>query len=145
MAENTTSSILVNAAPADVMAVIADFEAYPQWAHGVKKARILKEGDDGRPSEVYFEVDAAPIRDQYTLTYAWEDERAVRWHLREGKMLKAMDGSYELEDLGDGVTEVAYRLVVDISVPMIGMLKRKAEKVVIDTALKGLKRRVENP
>jgi hypothetical protein len=26
---------------------------------------------------------------------------------------------------------------------MIGMLRRKAEKVIIDTALKGLKRRVE--
>jgi hypothetical protein len=27
---------------------------------------------------------------------------------------------------------------------MIGMLKRKAEKVIIDTALRGLKRRVES-
>jgi hypothetical protein len=27
---------------------------------------------------------------------------------------------------------------------MIGMLRRKAEKVIIDTALKGLKRRVES-
>jgi hypothetical protein len=33
---------------------------------------------------------------------------------------------------------------VDIAIPMIGMLKRKAEKVIIDTALKGLKRRVES-
>ena len=41
-------------------------------------------------------------------------------------------------------TEVTYRLAVDISIPMIGMLKRKAEKVIIDTALKGLKKRVES-
>jgi hypothetical protein len=59
-------------------------------------------------------------------------------------MLKAMDGAYELDDHGDGVTEVTYRLAVDISIPMIGMLKRKAEKVIIDTALKGLKKRVES-
>jgi hypothetical protein len=58
-------------------------------------------------------------------------------------MLKAMDGSYELADRG-GSTEVTYRLAVDISIPMIGMLKRKAEKVIIDTALKGLKKRVES-
>jgi hypothetical protein len=32
---------------------------------------------------------------------------------------------------------------VDISIPMIGMFKRKAEKVIIDTALKDLKKRVE--
>ena len=54
-----------------------------------------------------------------------------------------MDGAYELADRG-GSTEVTYRLAVDISIPMIGMLKRKAEKVIIDTALKGLKKRVES-
>jgi hypothetical protein len=59
-------------------------------------------------------------------------------------MLKAMDGAYELDARSDGSTEVTYRLAVDISIPMIGMLKRKAEKVIIDTALKGLKRRVES-
>ncbi|MEP7333221.1 MAG: cyclase, partial [Terracoccus sp.] len=30
-----------------------------------------------------------------------------------------------------------------VKIPMIGLLKRKAEKVIIDTALKGLKKRVE--
>ena len=45
---------------------------------------------------------------------------------------------------GDGGTEVVYKLAVDLSIPMIGMLKRKAEKVIIDTALKNLKKRVES-
>jgi hypothetical protein len=39
---------------------------------------------------------------------------------------------------------VTYSLAVDLNIPMIGMLRRKAEKVIIDTALKGLKRRVES-
>lgn len=58
-------------------------------------------------------------------------------------MLRGMDGAYELVRRGDGTTEVTYRLAVEISIPMIGMLKRKAEKVIIDTALKGLQKRVE--
>ena len=41
-------------------------------------------------------------------------------------------------------TEVTYQLQVDLAIPMIGMLKRKGERVIIDTALKGLKRRVES-
>jgi ribosome-associated toxin RatA of RatAB toxin-antitoxin module len=143
MAEQTTSSIVVNAEPADVMAVIADFDAYPEWAQGVKTADVVKEGAAGRPLQVYFELDASPIKDQYTLEYDWDGDRAVRWWLAQGKMLKAMDGAYELDGRGDGSTEVTYRLAVDISIPMIGMLKRKAEKVIIDTALKGLKKRVE--
>jgi hypothetical protein len=92
---------------------------------------------------VHFELDASPIKDSYTLSYDWRGDDAVTWTLVEGKMLKAMDGAYELEQQGES-TEVTYRLAVDISIPMIGMLKRKAEKVIIDTALKGLKKRVES-
>ena len=142
MAEQTTSSINIEAAPAAVMDVIADFEAYPSWAQGVKKAEPVEGGE--RPKQVYFELDASPIKDAYTLAYDWDGDQGVSWSLVEGKMLKAMDGAYLLEDRGDGTTEVTYRLAVDISIPMIGMLKRKGEKVIIDTALKGLKKRVES-
>ncbi len=143
MAEQTTSSIVIDAGPSAVMAVISDFESYPEWAQGVKKAEVVKDGSNGRAEQVYFELDASPIKDAYTLSYDWDGDEAVRWTLVEGRMLKAMDGAYELADRG-GSTEVTYRLAVDISIPMIGMLKRKAEKVIIDTALKGLKKRVES-
>jgi hypothetical protein len=53
-----------------------------------------------------------------------------------------MTGGYELAAHGDD-TEVTYDLAVGIRVPMIGMLKRRAEKTIIDTALKGLKSRAE--
>jgi len=144
MAEQTTSSIVISAEPAAIMAVIADFDAYPAWAQGVKQADVVEAGAGGRADQVYFELDASPIKDSYTLSYDWKGDEAVTWTLVQGKMLKAMDGAYELDDLGDGTTEVTYRLAVDISIPMIGMLKRKAEKVIIDTALKGLKKRVES-
>jgi len=142
MAEQTTSSIIVNATPAQVMAVIADFPAYPEWAQGMKQAEVVKEGADGRAEQVHFELEAAPIKDSYTLAYDWQGDSAVQWNLVEGRMLKAMEGAYELRPSGDG-TDVTYRLAVEVSIPMIGMLRRKAEKVIIDTALKGLKKRVE--
>ncbi len=143
MAEQTTSSIVIAADPTAVMQVISDFESYPSWAQGVKKAEPVEQGSGGRPEQVYFELDASPIKDAYTLAYDWHGDSSVTWTLVEGKMLKGMDGAYELDDRG-GSTEVTYRLAVEISIPMIGMLRRKAEKVIIDTALKGLKRRVES-
>jgi len=143
MAEQTTSSIIIDATPAQVMAVIADFPAYPEWAQGMKEVEVVEEGADGRADRVHFELEAAPIKDSYTLAYDWQGDAAVRWNLVEGKMLKAMQGAYELRPSGSG-TEVTYRLAVDLSIPMIGMLRRKAEKVIIDTALKGLKKRVES-
>ena len=144
MAEQTSSSITVDAPPADVMAVIADFESYPEWAKGVQTAEVRVEGAGDRAEQVYFALDVSPIKDQYTLAYDWSGEREVTWTLVEGIMLKALDGAYTLVDLGDGRTEVTYRLALDVSIPLIGMLKRKGEKILIDTALKGLKKRVES-
>lgn len=142
MAEQTSSSIVIDATPAEIMSVIADFPAYPEWAKGVKTAQPTSEFEDGRAEQVYFELDVSPIKDEYTLVYDWDGNREVTWSLVEGKMLRALDGAYTLRDLG-GSTEVTYRLALDVSIPLIGMLKRKGEKILIDTALKGLKKRVE--
>lgn len=143
MADQTRSSIVIEAPPEDVMAVIADFASYPSWAKGVKSAEVLDAYDDGRAERVAFVLDAAPIRDEYTLAYEWDGDQQVTWSLVEAKMLKAMDGAYLLSGSGR-TTEVTYQLAVDLSIPMIGMLKRKGEKVIIDTALRGLKDRVES-
>jgi len=144
MAEQTTSSIVIAADPASIMDVIADFPSYPSWAQGVSVADVRVPGNAGdRAKEVYFEIDATPIRDSYTLAYIWHGNDSVTWTLAEGKMMKAIDGEYALAAVGDGTTEVTYSLQVDLAIPMIGMLKRKAEKVIIDAALKGLKKRVE--
>ena len=142
MAERTESSIVINAAPDAVMAVIADLPAYPQWSDGVKTVEVLTEFEDGRPGDARFVVESGPIKDTYELEYDWE-ETSVSWSLTSGSMVKAMDGSYTLSDNGDNTTTVVYRLVVDVSIPMIGLIKRKAEKVIVETALKGLKERVE--
>jgi ribosome-associated toxin RatA of RatAB toxin-antitoxin module len=144
MAEQTSSSIVVDAPPADVMAVIADFESYPEWAKGVQKAEVVEPGTGDRADQVYFALDVSPIKDEYTLAYDWDGDREVTWTLVEGNMLRALDGAYTLVDQGDGSTEVTYRLALDVSIPLIGMLKRKGEKILIDTALKGLKKRVES-
>jgi hypothetical protein len=144
MADASTSSISIDADPDRIMAVIADFAAYPEWANQVKTVEVLATGSDGRAERVRFTLDAGPIKDSYTLQYSWgPDGRSVRWKLVKGQIQKAQDGSYEL-DGGPGGTTVTYSLAVDLTIPMIGMLRRKAEKVIIDTALKGLKRRVES-
>ncbi len=143
MADRTNSSITIEAARPQIMAVIADFPAYPEWAEGITAADILAAGDDGRPERVRITLEAGPIKDTYVLGYDWDGDEAVHWHLVErGTMLTGMTGAYRLAER-DGATEVTYELAVDVRVPMIGMVRRKAEKRIIDTALKGLKRRVE--
>jgi len=142
MTDQASASITINASKADVMAVIADFEAYPQWSGQIKSVAVDSQGEDGRPAQVTFTLDAGVIKDEYTLAYTWHGDDRVDWHLVKSRALKSQDGSYLLAD-ADGGTEVTYQLAVDLNIPMLGMFKRKAEKVIIDTALKGLKKRVE--
>ncbi|GAB3692455.1 SRPBCC family protein [Angustibacter aerolatus] len=148
MADRTESSTVVEAPPADVLAVIADFEAYPEWTGAVKSTEVLSSGAKGRAQQVRFVLDAGAIKDTYSLDYAWavraDGTGTVSWTLDEpATVLKALDGSYELTGPEQGPTTVTYRLAVDVRIPMLGMLKRKAEKNIIDTALKELKKRVE--
>lgn len=146
MADRTESTVNVAAPPADVLAVIADVESYPQWAAGVKEVEVLSRGAAGRPKQVRFVVDNGPIKDTYVLDYSWAVKRdgtgSVSWSLVEAEIIKSLDGAYELVAERGG-TKVTYRLAVDVKIPMLGMLKRKAEKVIIDTALNDLKKRVE--
>jgi hypothetical protein len=148
MANRTESSTQVDAAPVDVLSVIADFEAYPQWAGAVKETEVLAKGPDGRASRVRFSLDAGMIKDTYTLDYVWDVSAdgtgTVRWTLAEpATVLKALDGSYSLDGAPLGPTTVSYQLTVDVRIPMLGALKRKAEQGIIDTALRELKKRVE--
>jgi uncharacterized membrane protein len=144
MADATSSSIIIDAPPERVMAVIADFPAYPEWAGQVKSVEVLDSDGAGRADRVRFTMDAGPIKDSYTLDYTWApDGRSVSWTLVKGQIQRAQNGSYVLSGTPQQTT-VTYSLAVDLNIPMIGMLRRKAEKVIIDTALKGLKRRVES-
>jgi ribosome-associated toxin RatA of RatAB toxin-antitoxin module len=146
MPDRTESSIVIDAAPDAVLAVIADFEQYPEWTGAVKQVTVLERLDDGRGSRVRFVLDAGAIRDTYTLDYTWdfdaEGTGALSWELVESTVLKSMDGLYELTENGSA-TQVRYSLAVDLRIPMLGMLRRKAEKAIIDTALNELKKRVE--
>ena len=142
MAEQSTQSIVVDAPAADVMAVISDFPSYPQWVSAAKKVEVEETGDDGRARRVHFVLDAGAVKDDYVLEYDWDGDRQVTWNLVKGQMQKRQEGSYTLAET-DGRTEVTYKITIDLSIPMLGMIKRKAEKVILDTALKELKKRVE--
>jgi hypothetical protein len=143
MADRTTASISVAAPRTDVMAVIADFASYPEWAAAVRSAEVVGRDQAGRATQVRFRLDAGVIKDSYVLAYDWDGDSGVRWDLAEpGSVITALSGGYLLAEAEAG-TKVTYDLAVDVRIPMPGMLKRRAEKTIIDTALKGLRDRAE--
>jgi len=144
MSEATESTIRIEAPVADVVAVVSDLTKYPEWSTSIKRVEVLESDSEGRPVKVTMMVDAGPMRDSVTLQYDWSLAPAqLSWTLLEAEMLTAMDGTYTISEADEDSTEVSYRLAVDVAMPMLSMLKRKAEKAVVDVSLKELKKRVE--
>jgi carbon monoxide dehydrogenase subunit G len=145
MAEQTEGNIHVDAAPADVLAVISDYEAYPKWTEGIKKAEVKKKDSKGRPSEVAFEVSQMGVGAKYTLAYKYKArDEGVSWTTTSASgAVKDIKGEYGLEQSGGG-TKVTYRTTIEPAIPLMGFMKRQAEKMIIGTALEGLKKRVES-
>ena len=144
MAEHAEGSTDVEATPAEVMAVVADFEAYPDWVGNLEQVEVLARDRRGRGIRVAFRL-RTPLGDQaYTLAYRYQAKDAgVGWTYVEGT-LQDLAGSYTLEPTGDGTTRVTYRLEVDLGMPLPGLVRRQAAKQIVRSALGDLKRRVES-
>lgn|SRR5512135_1557339 len=143
MPHEAADSITIGADKSSIMSIIADFDRYPEWTGSIKQANVIKPGANGRAQQVHFILDAGILRDDYVLDYDWNGDDSVSWHLVHGRALKAQDGTYTLTTETGGSTLVTYQLSIELGIPMLGMFKRKAEKVIIDTALKELKKRAE--
>jgi len=145
MADTSTQSIVIARPLPDIAEVICDFARYPEWVSAVRSVEVVEEYEDGYASQVRFELDAGIMTDEYTLAYEYaEDISRIEWSLvAPSKMQKAQSGSYDIVENGDGTSTVTYTLSVELSISMMGMFKRKAERMIMDTALKELKRRVE--
>jgi len=146
MADTSTQSIVIDAPPTEVVEVICEFARYPEWVSAFKQVEVLEEYEDGYPSQVKFVIDASAVSDDYTLSYEYaEDLSRIEWHLvAPSKMQKSHDGSYDIIDNGDGTSTVTYTLAIELGIGMLGMFKRKAERVIMDTALTELKKQVES-
>jgi ribosome-associated toxin RatA of RatAB toxin-antitoxin module len=144
MAEHAEGTTEVFATPSEVMAVVADFEAYPDWVANLEEVEVLARDRGGRGTRVAFRL-RTPLGDQaYTLAYRYQPRDAgVSWTYAEGT-LQDLAGSYTLEPTDDGTTRVTYRLEVDLGVALPGLVRRQAAKQIVRSALGDLKRRVES-
>jgi carbon monoxide dehydrogenase subunit G len=143
MPEPSSQSVLIAAQPAEVLSVISDFARYPEWTDSLTLCEVLTRHADGSADQVRFVIDAGMIKDDYVLAYTWDEGRLrVDWQLVSGQLQRSQTGSFDLQPEG-AQTLVTYTLSVDLTLPLLALFKRRAEKTIMDIALKLLKQRVE--
>jgi len=140
--EGTVQRVEVSAEPQHVYEVALDLEAYPQWAGGVRSVTITEQDEHGRPSKADFVVDGMVKEISYTLVYDFGYDNGFAWQAIPNSDIRSLVGQYEFNEIDSGC-EVVYALKVDPAFTVPGFLRRQAEKQIVGTALRGLKKRAE--
>ena len=102
MAETASERIRIDAPREACLAVVLDFERYPEWARDVKQVTVLETDDEGRGEKVEFRAAGLGKSFRYTLAYDFSElPAAFSWSLVEGEGLRRLDGSYRFEPEDD--------------------------------------------
>lgn len=123
MASITGSSTAEINAPLDeVWALVEDVPRAPDWQGGLQAMRVLEHDGEGRAALCEVDSDAKVRTIKSTVRFEYDEPIRLRWTQEKGE-LKSVDGSWELEDLGDGRTRATYWLEVELG-RMLGMVIR---------------------
>jgi ribosome-associated toxin RatA of RatAB toxin-antitoxin module len=117
-----TASAEIAAPIAAVYAIAADVESAPRWQPEIKLSECVEHDRKGNQTLVRMETEAKVRRLSSTFRFSYEQPTRIAWTQEEGD-LKSVEGSWELEDLGDGRTLATYRLEVDLG-RVLGMVIR---------------------
>jgi ribosome-associated toxin RatA of RatAB toxin-antitoxin module len=141
--EQVAEHMIIRASPEQCFDILTDFERYPEWAADIKAVSVASQDGLGRPERVAFRAAAFGRSTSYTLAYDYSNApKELSWVQVQGDITRRLDGAYTLEPSGED-TEVVYRLIVELKVPLPGFVKRRAEGRIMGAALKELKARAE--
>jgi len=126
--------------------IAADIENAPEWQGSLKDVEVLEKDADGRPALVDTESDAKVKSVKARLSFTYDEPTGIQWVQEKGDT-KALEGSWTLEDLGDGRTRATYALASDPG-RILGMLLRgpvegQVRNFLLGGAAEGLKERAE--
>lgn len=144
MAEHASEQITVEAPVEACYSVLLDFENYSDWVPDLKSTTVVERDAEGRGAVVEFRAAAMGKSTTYQLRYDYEGApNRLAWTLERGDVERAIDGAYLLAETPEGATEVTYELSIELVIPLLGFMKRRAEERIIRAALPQLKAHVE--
>ena len=141
------SSTAEIAAPIErVWALIEDVDRAPEWQGGLNALRGVQRDDQGRAVLCESESDARIRTVKSTVRFTYDPPTSLTWRQEKGE-LKAVDGSWSLQDVGEGRTRATYHLEIDLG-RVLGMVIRGPLVDVLRSMLVGarageLKRAIE--
>jgi|SRR5690348_8293286 len=142
-----SSTAEINAPLDEVWKLVEDVEKAPDWQGGLKDLEALERDGEGRATLVESASDAKVRTIKSTVRFTYDGPTRLSWTQVKGEM-KSVEGSWDLEDLGDGRTRATYSLEVDLgrmlSMVIRGPLVDAVRGMLVGARAGELKQAVEN-
>jgi len=141
-----TASAEIDAPLEQVWAIVEDVTTAPDWQGGLDRLTALERDGDDRPTLVETENDIKVRRIKTHVRFRYEGPTRLSWAQEKGDM-KSVEGSWELEDLGDGRTRATYKLDADpgrvLGLVIRGPVEAATRAIFVNGRPGELKRRAE--
>ena len=137
-----SKTVEVGADAAAVMAIVADFERYPEWSDGVKGCWVLARYDDGRPSQLRLDAGYQGFEGTYIQAVYYPGPNQIQTVMQQGELFKKQEQLFSVVETG-----ASSLLTVDIdvepSLPVPAPLVKSMLNNVLDHLAENLKLRAE--
>jgi ribosome-associated toxin RatA of RatAB toxin-antitoxin module len=137
-----SKTVEVDASAEAIMAIVADFESYPQWNEEVKGVWVLARYDDGRPSQLRLDASVGGFDITYVQAIYYPTENQIQTVMQQGELFKKQEQLFSVVETG-----ASSLLTVDIdvepSLPVPAPLVKSMLNNVLDHLAENLKLRAE--
>jgi carbon monoxide dehydrogenase subunit G len=141
-----TASAEIEAPIEQVWAVVEDVLIAPEWQGGLVEVSALERDGEGRPTLVESVSDIKVRRVKTQVRFGYDPPTRLSWSQEKGD-LKSVEGSWVLEDLGEGKTRATYTLDGDpgrvLGMVIRGPVEAAARAMLVNARPGELKARVE--
>ena len=134
-------SVVIEAPPDEVFAVIEDFEKYPEFLPEVKRVKV--EPGSGGTKEVTYTIDLKAKLITYTLRHTAHPPHELRWSFVRGEMMKGNDGAWVLQPVPQG-TQATYKIDLKLGALVPSMFERMLAEQSLPGLLQNFKKRIES-
>lgn len=137
-----SKTVEVSADAASIMAIVADFEAYPQWNDEIKGLWVLARYDDGRPSQLRLDTEVQGVAGTYIQAVYYPGANQIQTVMQQGDLFAKQEQLFSVVEMG-----AASLLTVDIdvepSMPVPAPMVKSMLNNVLDHLAENLKQRAE--
>lgn len=128
---------------ASIMAIVADFEAYPQWNEEVKGCWVLARYDDGRPSQLRLDTSVQGMDGTYIQAVYYPGPNQIQTVMQQGEHFSKQEQLFSAVEMGPASALLTVDMNVETTFPVPQMMVKKVVNDALEHLANNLKTRAE--